>query len=291
MKIINFTGYDFNPKNINGKVECPKELMARMVNTVLNVCPDNVEVKEYANTTSIILGNKKVNVSVWRFALADYPSQKPFGYFHKDGSDTVIVFGIQTYEDGKFVSGNDLTSQRFALGFRVADNVEPTQFQKDFAAGMNRDYPETGIEIQSGGKASENRAMFMLKTKVYQYANAVARDVVKLFMAEENPLVDLVIAKMPAGAKISKTKLSMRADFKIDVNNAFCHYDGKTLYAEVQHEYDETERVYGSQFRNHRRSIPMSTAEEIEAFDWDSLWDDLYENRQGVMTRKGSLGT
>jgi hypothetical protein len=272
MEIINFQGYEFNPKSIRGKVECPKELMARMVNTVLNVCPDNVEVKEYANTTSITLGSKKVNISVWRFALADYPSQKPFNDFHTNGSDTVIVFGIQTYESNKFVTGNSLTSQRFALGFRVAGNIDP--------------------EIGSlGGKASENRAMFMLKTKVYQYANAVANKVIKLFMAEENPLIDLVIAKMPDDAKISKTKLSMRADFNIDENSAFCQYDGKTLYVEVQHEYDETDTVYGSQFMNYQRSIQMSTAKEIEAFDWGALWKDLYENRQGTVTRKGSLGT
>lgn len=258
MKIIAFKGYEFNPKDVTGNITCPENVMSKMVKAVLDNAPRDVEIKEYTYTTSISRGNKKVVVSAWRFSLSDWHNVKPFGYFYKDGSEDVIVWGLQFYEDGKFVSNiNENANIRCAMGFPLAD---------------------------------EKKALFMLGTKAMMYIREMSYDI-KLFFSDADSLVELVASKLPAGSDIKTDAISLKA--KVPVNDYLVDvlYKNGTLSVEIPHKYTDYERAYGAQFSNYGKIIRLGTADAINSYDWDHLWEDLYEHRDGKNTYWGSLGT
>jgi hypothetical protein len=258
MKIIAFKGYEFNPKDVTGNITCPENIKNKMVKAVLENTPEDVDVKEYSYTTSISRGNKKAVVSVWRFSLSDWHNTKPFGYFYKDGSEDVIVWGLQFYEDGKFVSNiNENANIRCAMGFPLAE---------------------------------ERKALFMLGTKAMMYVRDMAYSI-KLFFSDSDSLVELVASKLPADSKIKSDAISLTA--KVPVNDYIVDvkYQNGVLAVEIPHKYTDYERAYGAQFDNYAKFIKLNSAEAIENYDWDRLWDDLYEHRDGKNTYWGTLGT
>lgn len=258
MKIISFNGYEFNPRNIMGKVECPENIMSKMVKTVLDNAPKDVDVKEYAQTTSVSRGAKKVVVSVWQFNLSDWEGGKPFNYFYKDGSDKVIVWGLQFYENGKFMSNiNNNANIRCAMGYPIAE---------------------------------ERKALFMLGTKAMMYVRTMSYDI-ELFFSDVDSRVALISSKLPAGSKIDSDKLYVGAKVPVKDYIVNITYRNGVLAAEIPHKYTDTDLAYGAQYSNYTRYVKLPDDESVEQFDWDALWEDLYENRSGTCTYRGSLGT
>jgi hypothetical protein len=258
MKVITFTGYEFDPKKLLNRPECPESLRAKMVKAILSSCPDDVDVKEFANTTTIARNGKKVNISVWKFNLSDWPDGRPFNYFHKDGSEIVFVWGVQFFDNGKFRSDiNDNANLRCALGYPLAE---------------------------------ENKALFMGGTKAMQWATQFRQDV-KEFLSDADSLAQDIAAHMPDGATVKITPLSMVANFVLDENDVRVGYMNGSMTATVKHHYTETDLVYGARYANYSRTVEFSSKDEVDSFDWEALWDDLYKHRNGTCTYYGSLGT
>lgn len=258
MKIITFTGYKFDPKKLTNKPTCPESLRAKMVKAILPACPDDVEVKEFTNTTTIQRNGKKVNISAWQFPLADWPNGRPFNYFLKDGSEMVLVWGVQFFDNGQYKSDiSGAANQRCALGYPIAE---------------------------------ENKALFMCGTKAMQWARQFSNSA-KEFLSDADNLVQAIAAHMPPDAVVHTTNLGMDASFKLQENDVRVGYSHGVMRATIIHKYTETELVYGDQFSNYSVSAEFKSAEEVDAYDWQGLWDNLYENRHGKLTYHGSLGT
>lgn len=260
MKIITFNGNYFNPKNVQGPVTCPTEIRDKMVKEILPDCPKDSDVKEFTFSTAISYGPKKVMVSVWQFDLKAWPGGKPFNYFYKDGSEIVIVYCIRFFNDGvRVYDAGDWAATSCALG-----------------------YP----------KAEWRRAMFMLGTKAAQFAASMKQDV-RDFFGEKNDLIELIASKLPEGSTIKKDDVKLVGKVPVkeyDVRVSF-YIPGNTFTAIIPHKYSEGELVYGDKFEDYRNSVTFNTPEEVEAFDWDAFWDDLYKNKYGRLVWHGSLGT
>lgn len=258
MKIISFNGYEFTPKKVTGPIESPENIRAKMIRAALDKCPDDVVVTDYTNSTSIARGNKKIIISVWKFNLSDWPDGRPFNYFYKDGSEAVIVWGLQFYEDSKFLSDiNKNATVKCAMGFPFAE---------------------------------ENKALFMLGTKAMMYVRDMGNDI-KLFFADANPMVEVVANALPSNANIKITKLGLSGTVPVKDYDVRVSYSNGRFTATIPHKYTQTDLVYGAQFRDYSRTVEFATSEDVESFDWDSLWNDLYDNRNGTCTYSGSLGS
>lgn len=258
MKTITFTGYEFDQKKLLSKPECPELLMVKMVKTILHTCPDDVDIREFANTTTISRNGKKVNISAWEFDLNDWPNVRPFGYFHKDGSDAVLVWGIQFFDNGKFRSDiNDNANLRCALGYKLAE---------------------------------ENTALIMGSAKATQWAAQFKRDV-KEFLSDTDNLAKVIADHMPDTSNIKVTNLTVKGWFKLKENYVNVAYSDGVFYAEIEHNYTEGERVYGDRFSNYAVKVKFNSVDDVDNYDWDGLWDKLYENREGTLVYRGSLGT
>lgn len=258
MKVITFPGYEFDSKKLLSKPKCPELLMAKMVRAVLSACPDDVDIREFANTTTVSRNDKRVNISAWQFNLNDWPSVRPFGYFHKDGSDAVLVWGIQFFDNGKFRSDiNDNANLRCALGYKLAE---------------------------------EDSALITCSTKAAQWASQLIRDV-KEFLSDTDDLAQAIADHIPDNSNIKVTKLTVKGWFKLKENYVKISYSDDIFYAEIEHNYTMGERVYGDKFSNYSTKVRFNSVEEVNSYDWDGLWDKLYENRNGTLVYHGSLGT
>ena len=258
MKIITFPGYEFDPKKLTNKPECPEVLRAKMVKEILSSCPDDVEVKEFSNTTSISRNGKKVNVSAWKFPLADWPEGKPFNYFRKDGSDVVLVWGVQFFDNGKFISDiNDAANLRCALGYPMAE---------------------------------ENKALFMCGTKAMQWARQFMTNA-KEFLSDTDSMVEVVANALPADANLKLSPIGLTGTVPVKDYEVSVGFGNGTFTAVIPHKYTEYDAVYGARYSNYSRTVKFETPEDVAAFDWNALWNDLYENRNGTCTYRGSLGS
>lgn len=258
MKVINFTGYEFDSKKLLSKPKCPELLMAKMVRTVLSSCPDDVDIREFANTTTISRNGKKVNISAWQFNLNDWPNVRPFGYFHKDGSEAVLVWGIQFFDNGKFRSDiNDNANLRYALGYKLAE---------------------------------EDRALLAGGAEASHLASQLIRDV-KEFLSDTDDLAQAIADHIPDNSNIKVTKLAVKGWFKLKENYVKVSYLDGVLYVEIEHNYTMGERVYGDKFSNYSTKVRFNSVDEVDNYDWNGLWNKLYENREGTLIYHGSLGT
>ena len=258
MKIVTFTGYEFDPKKLLNKPECPELPMARMMKSILPYCPDDVDIREFANTTTISRGDKKVNISAWQFNLNDWPNVRPLGYFHKDCSEAVLVWGVQFFDNGKFRSDiNDNANLRCALGYKLAE---------------------------------EGSALITCGVKAAQWASQFTRDV-KEFLSDTDDLAQAIADHIPDTSNIKVTKLTLKGWFKLKENYVNVSYSDGILYVEIEHNYTMGERVYGDKFSNYSTKVRFNSVDEVNDYDWEGLWNKLYENREGTLIYHGSLGT
>lgn len=262
MSIIAFNGYDFNPKNVTGVVESPANIRSKMLEAVLSYVPQDVEVKEFTNTTSISRDNKKINLTVCKFSLNDWPNGKPFSSFYKDGSEYVVVWGLQFYEDNKFRSDIcENANLKCAMGYPLAE---------------------------------ERKAMFMLGTKASMYVRSMGEQIHDFFANEDvTGLINLMVDSLPMESKIVKqTPTVMVADIPVNDYIATVTYreDGR-FTARIPHKYTDTDRAYGAQYIDYVVKMRLVNKDEIKNLDWDRLLDNLYRNRNGKCTYMGSLGT
>ena len=51
------------------------------------------------------------------------------------------------------------------------------------------------------------------------------------------------------------------------------------------------EQVYGDKFSNYSTKVKFDSVDEVNDYDWEGLWNKLYENREGTLIYHGSLGT
>lgn len=258
MSIISFENDKFNVNMINGNIESPENIRTKMVKAILDKCPENgYVVTNNAYTSSIEHDNKKINVSVWKFSLKDLIVNCPLNCFVESGHDFVIAWNIQFFDNDVLLSDiNPNANITCAMGY-VKDD--------------------------------ENRTLFMLGTKAMMFARTLG-DSVKLFFADVDPMVDIV-ANAINGADIKKTKIGFSGTIPIkdyNVNLSFCK--GK-LTAVIPHKYTMTDNVYGARYSNYSRTIDLANVDAVNAFNWSALWDDLYENRNGTCTYRGSLGS
>lgn len=260
MKIITFASYEFDPKKLTTKPECPELLRSKMVKEILFACPDDVDVKEFSNTTTISRAGKKVNISAWKFNLSDWPYGRPFNYFHKDGSEVVLVWGIQLFDNGKYISDvNDNTNLRCAMGYSL-------------------------------NMTDQNKAKLMSSTEALMWARQLRVDI-RDFLSDADSVVQIIASNMPNKANVKVTNLTMSAEFILNGNHVSVSYYKGMLHAVIHHKYTEDEYAYGDVFSDYSVDKKIESIDEANAFDYQALWDDLYENRKGIRIYHGTLGT
>lgn len=259
MGMISFRGYEFSPKDVKGDIECPLDIRNKMVKIALGYCPSDVVVTDYTNSTTISHGDKKIIVSVWKFGLTDIQKNSPLNHLVEDGSDIAVVWGIHFYNNGKFCSDVcDLANLKCALGYSLNE---------------------------------ERRAMFMLGTKVAQYTRPMGENIKLFFIDSADPLIDLIAKHLPSGSDTKSTLVSLSASVPVNDYKVSVHYREGKLRATIPHKYTMTDNVYGAQYRDYGKSFDMNTSEDVDSFDWQGLWNDLYENRNGTCVYRGSLGS
>jgi hypothetical protein len=257
MSIISFESNKFTINMVNGNIESPKNILTKIMQAILDKCPKDVELV-YSDYSSIITkDNNKIIASVWKFNLKDLIVNCPLNCFVESGHDYVIVWNIKFYN-------NDIL--------------------------LSDVHPNANITCAMGYMAQdENRTLFMLGTKAMMFARTLG-DSVKLFFADVDPMVDIVANAINC-ADIKKTKIGFSGIIPIkdyNVNLSFCN--GK-LTAVIPHKYTMTDNVYGARYSNYSRTVDFANADAVNSFNWDALWDDLYENRNGTCTYRGSLGS
>lgn len=257
MSIISFENDKFNVNMVNGNIESPKNILTKITQAILDKCPKDVELVYNDYSSIIAKDNNKVIASVWKFNLKDLIVNCPLNCFVESGCDYVIVWNIKFYNNDTLLS-----------------DVHPNANITCAMGYTNQD---------------ENRTIFMLGTKAMMFARTLG-DSVKLFFADVDPIVDIV-ANAINGANIKKTKIGFSGTIPIkdyNVNLSFCK--GK-LTAVIPHKYTMTDNVYGARYSNYSRTIDLANVDAVNAFNWSALWDDLYENRNGTCTYRGSLGS
>jgi len=151
-------------------------------------------------------------------------------------------------------------------------------------------HPNANITCAMGyNKGDENRTLFMLGTKAMMFARTLG-DSVKLFFADTDPMVDIV-ANAIKGADIKKNKLGFSGTILIKDYNVNLSFSNGKLTAVIPHKYTMTDNVYGARYSNYSRTVDLANADAVNSFNWNALWNDLYENHNGTCTYRGSLGS
>lgn len=257
MSIISFSSNLFNVNDINGVIESPDNIRTKMVRTVIDKCPHDVEVINGPYTTSILRDNKKVDISVWKFALIDVVNKGLFNSFIENGDDFVIAWSIQFYDNEKLLTDiNSNANMICAMGYAVND---------------------------------ERRVLFMLGTKAMTFSRMFDYDI-KMFFADTDPMIDAV-ANAIKGASIEKTKVGFCGDVPVKDYIVKLSFSNGKLTAVIPHKYTMSDDMYGARYVNYSKTIDFTTIDSVKSFDWDSLWNDLYDNRNGTCVYRGSLGS
>lgn len=258
MSIISFDSNLFNINMVNGDIESPENIRTKMVKAILDKCPENgYVVTNHAYTTSIEHDNKKINVSVWKFNLKDLIANCPLNCFVESGYDFVIAWNIQFFDNDALLSDiNQNANITCAMGY-VKDD--------------------------------ENRTLFMLGTKAMMFARTLG-DSVKLFFADTDPMVDIVADAIPV-VSVNKTKAGFSGTVLVKDYKVTLSFRNGELVATIPHKYTMNDEVYGMRFSNYSKLVKFANEDDVRSFNWDALWDDLYEHRNGTCTYCGSLGS
>lgn len=257
MEVISFDGNIFKPNDINGRIECPINIRTKMANAARSASPLKSTVNEYMNSACVSFNNKSVVVNVWQFELKDFNNRSLLEHFFEDGADKAIVWGIEFYEDGNLVSASDNANTKCVIGYKSNE---------------------------------EAKALFMAGTKAMMFVRSMSSDIA-MFFADKDELIDLVAEHLPANSNVSKTKISIIATVPVKDYDVKVTYSKGVLNAVIPHKYTMTDEMYGARYLNYSRTINMQTSKEITSFNWDALWDDLYNHRNGECTYRGSLGS
>jgi len=255
--IISFDSNKFNPSMVKGDIESPENIRTKMVGVVLSLCPKDAVITDTAFTTSISRDSKKVCVSVWKFNLADLKDNCPLNCFVEAGDDAAIVWNVQLFEGDKYLSeACNYANTTCAMGYRFDE---------------------------------ERRTLFMLGTKAASYTRAFD-SCIKFLFVDPDPMVDIVADAIPA-VSVSKTKVGFSGTVLVKDYNVTLSFRNGELVATIPHKYTMNDEVYGMQFSNYSKLVKFANEDDVKSFNWDALWDDLYEHRNGTCTYCGSLGS
>lgn len=254
MDIITFDKNLFSPLMVKGTIECPDKILDKMINTVVSAMPSDASVTKYDNSAAITLNGKRIDVSVWKFNLSDITDCEPLNQLKDVGYNVVIVWDV-----------------KFDSPISVHKNADIT-----CAAGYNID--------------EQNRVMFMLGTKVMQYIRPMQYSI-KEFFSDDDPMVAALMKVLPAGSVKSYDSISLSAEVPVNDYIVNVSYRAGNLRAVIPHKYTETDYMYGAHYANYCKSVQFATPDYIATYNWDALWNDLYENRNGTCTYRGSLGS
>lgn len=247
---------------LDAVTECPKGILAKLVNTVLKSVPDDVNIKESNNSVVVERDNKQVHIAAWLVDLKEDLDNDVvyFRDFKYHQLDEAIVFGIWFTTNGKLddSAGKD-TNKLIAVGFK----------ENDFSNVLTK-----------------------LNSEAPKYAKDLSYEIEVFLTGKRNSITDAVENSLPDGSKtILKDENSLTAKVPVKDYIVTLKVNDHRVSARIPHKYTQAELAYGAMFDDTIRDMKFSSPEEVMAFDWDSLWEDLYKNRNGVKTYSGSLGS
>ena len=253
METISFKSNEFNLSQINGDIKYPSKIIEKMIFAIKSI-HRHVDIECLNGTYVLTHGNKSIHVSALQFALSDCKSIELFKEFIRCDFDKAIVCNVSLYEDCKPVSG----------------------IEKSIAIVYNTN--------------EENKALFMFGTKAASYIREYSKTI-KLFFADNDEMVGIIADRLPKDSIINKSKIGLNGIVHLNEYDVKIAYSKGLLTAIIPHKYTATDLMYGTRFADYTRTESISTQDDARSFDWRSLWDDLYSNRNGKCIYSGSLGS
>lgn len=258
MKEIQINKSEFKPTKVTGSITGLSNVLNKMSSALLSNAPKDVVVEQDDTSVTISYNNKKVVASVWVFSLPNVEC-KSLDTLREDGLDCAAVYDISFYnENGDCCT--DINNCIRALGF---------------------------------AEVEKNKAAFMLGTKAMMWARKFS-DEVKVFFLGRNNLLDVLAVNLPSDTKVvASSPTSFKAEvavndytvtiFAVDRNGDL------DFLAHIPHKYTEYDYVYGKRFADTIKSEMFKSEEDITNYDWNALWEYLYDNRNGRCMYSGSL--
>lgn len=261
--VIQFKGYEFDPSQSSIPVEKSDVVLSAMSLEILDSLPDDVSVIDRGTTLSIIRNNKRLNIYAGVVDLSGWRG-KPLGVLWTKRNRMAVVIGVQFIDNGKFRSDiNELANQKIAIGYPVPkDETDPFDPSRQYDAVVY-------------GK---------------RLMNSLESDIVEFF--NDGSIVDAIIDALPTNVNVkSKSNTKLRAELKYRDSFIYITFDGQTLVCKIPHDYTQTDRVYGNEYKDSEFMSTIKSAEDIDLIDFDQVFADLYKNKNGRLSHKGSLGT
>lgn len=241
----------FNVKDIHGEITSPSKLRNSFVKYYRYELPKFVNITEQPYTITLSHNNNEISFSVWKFKTNSLDSNHPISKMIYNDNENVIAWNI-----------------------KIIDKYETLSSDIQFV--QYRDSEEDSV---------------MYKIKSARTLGFPKLDLQEFFTNDEDMVNALneILHSHVSNVKKSKSKFSCNInvrDYDVKIN-----YFNKELTATIPHKYTMQDNVYGAKFQNYCKVIKLNSPEEIRKFDWNSLWDDLYTNRNGKFIRSGGLGT
>lgn len=254
MEIIYFRSSEFDKSHIHGDIKCPSKIIEKMVYAIKSI-HRHVDFSEHLDGMHVLAhDNKSIHVSALQFTLSDCKDIELFNDSVIDGFDRSIVCSVSLYEDDMPVSG-------------IGDSIAIVYSTNE-----------------------ENKALFMFGTKVASYIRKYSK-IIKLFFEDNDEMVDIIADRLPKDSIINKTKIGLNGIVHLNDYDVKIAYSKGLLTATIPHRYTATDLMYGARYADYSRTESISTQDDVQSFDWQSLWDDLYSNRNGECIYSGSLGS
>lgn len=251
----------FDSANINGIVENADYISSSITKEISKSCKSGFEISKFENISVVHHKDICAKVSVYKFKVSDYNGDT-FDQYKSSDSDYVLMADVKFYNNGKFIS--------------------------DMSDDLNHHY---GVVYSI---ENENGAFYQVDYKLRKAIDNIYEKIRDL-MTDPDPMIDYIKSHLPEGSNVANEsgtcgifmsgKVPVK-DYLVDV----IYYNGK-LTSVIHHKYTMTDRVYGAEFNDYRVEKLFNSKEEIDSFDWNSLWDDLYIHRNGTVRRHGSLGS
>lgn len=251
----------FDSANINGTVENADYISSSITKEISKSCKSGFEISKFENISVVNHNDICAKVSVYKFKVSDYNGDT-FDQYKSSDSDYALIAAVKFYNNGNLVS--------------------------DMSDDLNHYYCAVYPIEKEGG------ALYQVDYKLRKAINNLYEKIRDL-MSDPDPLIDYIKSHLPEGSDVANEsgtcgifmsgKVPVK-DYLVDV----IYYNGK-LTSIIHHKYTMTDRVYGTEFNDYCVEKRFKSKEEIDSFNWDSLWDDLYTHRNGTVRRHGSLGS